>query len=148
MDDYAEIPQLPIGFRPLCAQQLVRFRKVQAARDDALGVVVATDGDEGDRGRGAGEASELGDEELAGAPVLPLTVIEIAGGHDEGDVLRDGMVDQRDEGVARGGSDARGWRVGVGLEPAQRAVDVQVGAMEEAEGGHGWSERDRMESRQ
>ena len=119
----------------LVAAQHARSAGVfQPLGDDAGGVVVAADAE--DANARAGEARGLLGEELAGAPVLPGAVEQIPGDQDEGDALCEGEIDQVGVGGAGGVADALGGGVGVGFEAAQRAVDVQVGGVEESEGRH------------
>ena len=87
------------------------------------------------------EPANLPDQELPGSPVLPVPVIEVTGGHDEIDFLRDRVVDEGGEGVPSCAADAVGGTVWVCLQTTQRAVDVEVGTVEELEGRHGWSGR-------
>ncbi len=104
------------------------------AGDHAGGVVVAADAEHADAG--AGEARGFLREELAGAPVLPLAVEQVAGDQHERHLFAQREIDQVGVGGARGGADAVGGRVGVRLQPTQRAVDVQVGGVDESEAGH------------
>ena len=64
----------------------------------ALGIVIAADCD--DRDAGALQVCQLRDKEVAGSPVLPVAVIQVAGEHDEVHLLRLGKLDQVDKGLA------------------------------------------------
>ena len=108
-------------------------RHRDAEREHLRRVVVAADGDDLDAL--PQQAAELLDQELAGAPVLPVAVVEVAGEEDELDLPLEGEVDHVDDGVAGGAADALDR--GLGVQALQGAVEVQVGGVEEAEVRHG-----------
>ena len=66
---------------------------------------------------------------MAGAPILPIAVIEVAGEQDEVDLLGLGELDQVGQRLPGGAADAVGRRVRI--QAAQRRVQVQVGRVEE-----------------
>ena len=106
-------------------------RQRELAGDVGGGVVVAAHDQ-----AGPGEAAHLVREVQAGAEILPVVVIEVAGDDDEGHVLADGEVDDVGEGAA--GAVARDvLRHAVApRQPGERAVEMDVGGVQEAERCH------------
>ena len=96
-------------------------------------IVVAADGDDLDAF--AEQAAELLHEELARSPVLPVAVVEVSGEQDELDPAFQGEVHQVDQGLAGCAADPLDRRLRV--QALQRAVQVQVGRVQEGEIGHG-----------
>jgi len=110
-------------------------RQRDRARDDALGVVVTAHEDR--RDAGAVEARHLPGEEQADRGVGPVAVVDVARHHHEGDRPLDRLAHQILEGLPTRRGEATGQiRVARG-EPRQRAAEVQVGGMDEAERRHG-----------
>ena len=66
-------------------EQLGALGPGQLAGEHGLRVMVAADGVHGNAG--AGEAGELADEEVAGGVILPVTIEQIPGEQDEGDLF-------------------------------------------------------------
>ena len=109
-------------------------RQGDRAGDDALGVVVAADQDR--RDAGAVEARHLPGEEQADRGVGPVAVVDIAGHHHEGHRPLDRLGDQILEGLPPGrGEPAREIRV-PGREARQRAAEMQIRRVDEAERSH------------
>ena len=108
-------------------------RQLQAARDFAFGVVVAVE--QVYRDARLAQPPHLAHEEQAGVIVLPIAVVQIAGNHHEVHLLLDGARHQPLKGLARGCAQALGRRVGIGRQADQRAVEVDVGGVDEFHGG-------------
>lgn len=68
--------------------------------------MVATEGVDADTS--ANQTSNLAIEEQADGRVLPLAIVDIAGDDQKGDAASDGLIDQRDESIATGSSQACG----------------------------------------
>src|SRR5580698_7245046 len=90
--------------------------------------MIAADGDDLDAG--AGKALQFADQELAGPPILPVAIVKIAGDQDHRDLLVERKIHQLGKCRARSATNAVGGRIRVRLQPTQRAVKMQVGAME------------------
>jgi hypothetical protein len=96
--------------------------------------VVAADGEDLDLR--LGQPAHLCGEEQSGAEIRPVTVVDVAGDQQEIDFFLDRQIDEAPEGSAGGGADEFGGGGGIGLQPAQRAVEMEVGRVQEAEIGH------------
>ena len=116
------------AFGPVVTQD-VDARQLQVARDHAGGVVVAADHHNLDAL--LSQTRELRAQVQAGAEVLPVAVVHVAGEEQEIGVLRDAQLDQRLEGVARSAAHGLDRRAGVGGQPLHGAVDVRVGRVNE-----------------
>src|SRR6266404_3913954 len=81
---------------------------------------------------------------MAGAPVLPVAVIKIAGNQDKGDMLLDRQIDQVAKRRARRVAQELGWRVGISLNPAHWAVEVDVRGMQKAKFPHSLLQNPRL----
>ena len=104
-------------------------REGQPRREHRLRIVVAADGDH--RDAGALQLGELGHQEMAGAPILPIPIVEVAGEQDEADLLLLGELDQVDQRLPRGAPDAVRRRIRI--QATQRRIQMQVGGVEEGE---------------
>ena len=93
--------------------------------------MVAADGDHPDAG--AGQPADLPHEKMPGAPVLPVPVEQVAGDDHEIQPLGEREIHRVAQREPRRRADALGRRLRIGLQPAQRAVQVQIGKMQEAE---------------
>ena len=71
---------------------------------------------------------------MAGPPVLPVAVIEVAGEQHEADLPFQRQVDEVAQRLPRGGADALGRRIRV--KAAHRTVEMQVGGVQELETCH------------
>ena len=103
----------------------------QVAGHPVLGVVVAADQE--DRDAGVAEPGHLLAEEEPGVVVVPVAVVEVADDQDERDLLLDRQPDevlQRPPGRPPALLDRRPL---VAVEPPLRAVEVDVGGVEELE---------------
>ena len=87
-----------------------------------------------DRDAGLVEPSHLAHEEAPGVEVAPGPVVEVAGDDDEVDREFDGLIDQAREGVPCGIAQKLDRRVLVGGKAAQRAVEMDVGGVDESHG--------------
>ena len=105
----------------------------EVAGDLALGVVVAVQ--QIDRDPGGIEPAHLRREIEAGRIVAPLPVIEIAGDDHEVDPLGNGLVDQPLEGLACRAANTLRRRVLLSRQAAQRAVQVDIGGVQETKFG-------------
>ncbi len=99
----------------------------QALRDPRNRIVVA----EHDEDRALAEALHLAGEKHAGAVVVPVAIVEVARDHDEGHVLVEGKLHHRAEGAAGGVADQRRRRRVGAREAGHRAVEMDVGGVEE-----------------
>ena len=97
-------------------------------------VVIAPDGDHPDTG--AGQPADLPHQKMPGAPVLPVPVEQVAGDDHEIQPLGEREIHRVAQCQPRRRADALGRRLRIGLQPAQRAVQVQIGKMQEAEAAH------------
>ena len=101
----------------------------QLPRDLAGGVVIALhNADPDSRAR---EPQHLLAEEEAGAEVDPVAVIDVAGKQDQVHRPFEGQVHQGDERLSRGAAQPLDGRALVAVQPLERAVDVQVGCVDE-----------------
>jgi hypothetical protein len=82
----------------------------------------------------AGKAAQLRREIQAGVEVRPVAVEDVAGDQHEIGRALDGEVDDVGEGAAGGVAHLFGGSAVVEFEAAQRAVEVNVGAVDEAHG--------------
>jgi len=103
----------------------------QLARNHALRIVVTLHHEDADTR--SVQSHHLLAEEKASVEILPVAVVDIAGEEDEGDFLLEGFVDQPLEGTAGCGAEARDRRAFIAVKAAQRAVDVEVGGVEESD---------------
>jgi len=94
-----------------------------------FGVVVAIDDE--CRNAGGGQPTHLACEEHAGVVVLPVAVVQIAGDDHEIDLLIDGRSHQVRERFASSGAQQLGRRVGIGRQPGERTVEMDVGGVDE-----------------
>jgi hypothetical protein len=109
-------------------------REVERTRHDAVGVVVPLHDEDADAG--AFEAGQAQVEKDPGVVVAPVAVEDVAGQDHEGRLLVDGELHQALERAAAGDPDRRRGGAVVALEPTQRAVEVQIGRVDEGEAGH------------
>ena len=100
-------------------------RPTNSRADFALGVVVASD--QADGNSRPFEPAKLPRGPDAGIHVFPLTVKEVSGDDHKRDGFVDGQLHQVFEGFASRISETFCRRAGVGFQPAQRAVDVNIG---------------------
>jgi hypothetical protein len=84
------------------------IRKGQAFRDLTFGVVIAVKDESLDAS--LGEPAHLEGKEETGMEVAPVTVIEVAGNDDKGDLLVNRLSDKIVKGLAGRGSDALSGR--------------------------------------
>ena len=63
---------------------------------------------------------------------LPIAIVDVAGEEDEVDALGDRHVDQSFQRSASRGAQPRDGRALVAVETAQRAVDVEIGGVDES----------------
>ena len=105
-------------------------RQYQLARHLALGIVVAQQQVDGDA-RGI-QASHLPGKVDAGVEVLPVAVVQVAGNDHEVHLLRDGLGDQVVEGITCCCAEQLRRGILVGGQSRQRAVEVDVGGVDES----------------
>ena len=108
-----------------------RVRIGQIARHHAFGVVIALD-DEG-RNALAVQPADRADEEQPGGDILPAAVEHIAGDDQEAGLAGDGLGDQRLDRAPPCLGKARRHRRILQPQPGERAVDMQIGGMDETE---------------
>lgn len=114
------VDQVDLGL--LGRERLDVGRQAELERHLALGVVVAEQ--QVDRDAGLVQTTHPRAEVQASAEVGPSAVVEVAGDHDEIDLLLDGHRDEFGEGVAGGVARLLGRRVLVGAQADQWAIDV------------------------
>ena len=122
------------GVRAARAEDPDVRRQLERLRDLTLGVMISVQQEYGDL-RGL-EPSHLGDEEESGAVVLPVAVVEVARDHYEVHLLRNRETDQVLEGVAGRGTDPPRDVSLLPVKAAERAVQVDVGGVQETEARH------------
>jgi hypothetical protein len=97
--------------------------------------VVAADHDQ--RNSRFRELRDLLDKEQASTPILPVSVVQIAGDQQKRDPLLDRCIDQVSECLARCFAQQARRRLGIGFEPVHRAIEMDVGSVQKAEFSHG-----------
>ena len=105
-------------------------RQDQLPRDHALRIVVALDDE--DTNTRAIQPHHLLAEKQARVEILPVAVVEVTGEEHEIDACAQGLVDESFEGASRRGAQTLNRRAVVTVQSAQRAVEVQIGGVEEA----------------
>lgn len=103
--------------------------QLQSTGHFAFCVVVAVE--QVDRDVCLSKPSHLPDKEQTSVEVFPVPVVNVTGDHHEIDLLVDRMRHEVVESVARCSAQALSRRVGIGRQPPQRAVKVQVGGVDE-----------------
>ena len=73
-------------------------------------------------------------EEQAGAVVLPVLIVEIAGDNDERHVLRDREINQGGKRPPRAVPHDLGRNLGPARQPCERAIEMDVGRVQEFHG--------------
>ena len=119
------------GLGPVDVQRDHVVGQPEVAGHPVLGVVVAADQEDLDAG--VAEVGHPLDEPEAGVVVLPVAVVDVAGDQDEGDLLVDRQPDQVLQRPPGRPADLRRRAPLVPVEPAQGAVEVDVGGVEELE---------------
>ena len=85
---------------------------------------------------GAIEPCQFAIEEQADRGIAPFAVIDVAGDHDEGDLLGKRRIDERAEGLpARRGEATRELLI-LERKPLEGAPEMQIGRVQEAEFRH------------
>jgi hypothetical protein len=92
-------------------------------------------GDRDDRDAGLAQPPDLADVEQRGVEVAPRAVEDVAGDQDECDPLLERQVDEVRQRPPRCSPELLDGRAVVGGEPEHRAVEVDVGGVEEL---HAW----------
>lgn len=69
---------------------------------------------------------------MPGAEVRPVAIVDITGDEDEGDFLLESKVDDCCEGATAGSEDLPDRSALAPGQPAQRGVQMEIGAVEEA----------------
>src|SRR3569832_2199772 len=103
--------------------------KGKLLRNFAFGIVVAADNEDANPGLFA--PVHLPDEKEAGVEIGPISVKKIAGNDDEIDFLGEGQLDQIFKGPPARHADFGYGRPFVLFQAAQRAVEVNIGAVYE-----------------
>jgi hypothetical protein len=117
--------------RPLAREMRHVGRQRELTRDPTGRVVIARH--EEDRDPRLLETPDLAYEEEPRMMVLPVAVVEVSRQEQEGHLLLQRQVDQIPERRTRGRTDVLRGRILVALEPAQGAVEVDVGGVQEPE---------------
>ena len=108
--------------------------QLEAPGDDGFRVVIAAQQE-----TGAIETAHLLGEEQAGGEVLPISVVQVAGDHDEGRVLLQREVDHAGEGAAGAVADNVVRQIVTRPQPSEWAVEVDVGRVDKLHAGRlGW----------
>src|SRR4029077_14626578 len=109
-------------------------RQGDALRHHAFGIVIALEEEDADPG--AIEPCQFAIEEEADRGIAPFPLIDVAGDHDEGDLLGKRRIDEGAEGLAaRSGEAARELLI-LERKPLEKAPEMQVGGMQESEFRH------------
>ena len=108
------------------------FRQRQLAADLAFGVVVAVDHINGNVA--LAQPRHLLDEEQPGIEVAPVAVIDIAGDNDEIDRFGLRQIDHPLQGPARRPAQQIDRRAIIGRKADQRAVEMDIGGVDEFHG--------------
>jgi hypothetical protein len=128
VDGHPEILQVD-GFRLLVREHPHVGRQPEAFRDLAGGVVIARHDE--NRNVRLRQPGDLPREKEAGVVILPVAVVDIAGDHHERHLLRDGQVDDAFQRATRGRTEPLHRRTLVSLQPVQRAIEMDVGDVQE-----------------
>ena len=118
-----------MGLRLARIEHLHVGRKREPPCHLAFGVVVAVE--QVNRNPDLVQPAHFAHKEVAGVEVLPIAVVQVAGNDDEVDRRVDGLVDQPRKGVTRGRAQGLHRSVRVRGQPAHRAVEVDVGGVDE-----------------
>ena len=106
-------------------------REHQRARDSTRRVVVAANDDH--RDPASRQSRHARAEVEPGLVVAPVAVVDVAGQHNERDVLSQRQIHHVVEGDPGGATDLIDRGTLVTLEAAERAVEVQIGGVKELE---------------
>lgn len=139
VNDGLVLEALPVQ-RDFEFRQLVGFRLAVAEYDDvvgqcqllrhlAFGIVVAAEDERTDAG--LAQAPHLLAKEDARVVILPVAVVQVAGNHEECDLLFDRTIHELPQRLARRVAQLRGRRVGIRAQAVQRAVKVYVCRVDE-----------------
>lgn len=109
-------------------------RKFQRLRSPALGVVVPIEQEDGNLR--SVQPAHLPNEEEPCAKVPPIPIVEIPGNDDEIHLLAERVLDEVLECLAWGGADSLRDIPLLSIQSPQRAIEMDIGSMQEPEIRH------------
>src|SRR6266536_285451 len=107
-------------------------REDEAARDLTFRVMIAVEQEH--RSSSLREPAHLPDEEQSGLVIAPITIIEVTGDDDEGDLFFNRLADQVIEGDARCGPDSFSGCALLPGKSLKRTIEMNVAGVNEAKG--------------
>lgn len=106
-------------------------RRRESLGDNGLGIMISTDGDDGDFPRV--EPGHLLIKKKRSGVVLLVAIVEVSGDDDECDFPLKGKVDEVGEGLSGGTADGLDGGVFMPGKTPEGTVEMEVGSMKEAE---------------